>query len=352
MGHVHHRIFYVYTYNHRSVFHPKENAIIQRIQSSTSHSQCHLTYCPEKPLPLELFPSKFLMQKYGKLEAETSGASQFLTIWDDICGAFFGGGRRLGRLEVLVTLITVLANLGIWQWSGWPIRIDIIGMEIIQGWAADRCFSIVTFSGGKKDRRMLKNFCSEIPRKKSYQVPRIPTQLACKVTIWKNGRQIHHFETALQVVGALVAPKDLIFRLFLDSSFNKNSRKPSNMIHLGGANFFLAPEAPKKPTCSPQSILSIHPIAPLAWEKDPLRPKRKLRKFCLEMTPSWNPIRSWFLSRIWPLDGWRFFGRKAKNNWPTEAFYIRNSPTHLINILKLHWIGKQFDMECTNSKVR
>ena len=137
MGHVHHRIFYVYTYNHRSVFHPKENAIIQRIQSSTSHSQCHLTYCPEKPLPLEsleLFPSKFLMQKYGKLETETSGASQFLTIWDDICGAFFGGGRRLGRLEVLVTLITVLE--GIWESGNEAAeksRIDIIGMEIIQG---------------------------------------------------------------------------------------------------------------------------------------------------------------------------------------------------------------------------
>lgn len=140
MGHVHHRIFYVYTYNHRSVFHPKENTIIQRIQSSTSHYQCHLTYCPEKPLPLEsleLFPSKFLMQKYGKLETETSGASQFLTIWDDICGAFFGGGRRLGRLEVLVTLITVLwrilGNLANMK----PLKKSRIdwkkGMEIIQG---------------------------------------------------------------------------------------------------------------------------------------------------------------------------------------------------------------------------
>lgn len=195
-------------------------------------------------------------------------------------------------------------------------------------------------------------FVVRYQEKNPTKFPESQHNLPAKSPSEKNGRQIHHFETALQVVGALVAPKDLIFRLFLDSSFNKNSRKPSNMIHLGGANFFLAPEAPKKPTCSPQSILSIHPIAPLAWEKDPLRPKRKLRKFCLEMTPSWNPIRSWFLSRIWPLDGWRFFGRKAKNNWPTEAFYIRNSPTHLINILKLHWIGKQFDMECTNSKVR
>ena len=88
------------------------------------------------------------------------------------------------------------------------------GMEIIQGRAADRCFGNRDFLCWKRRMpRMLKKFCSEIPR----TIPtssRIPTQLAF-VTIWKNGRQKITKWNRSSGGGALVAPKDLFFRLFL-----------------------------------------------------------------------------------------------------------------------------------------
>lgn len=71
---------------------------------------------------------------------------------------------------------------------------------------------------GKKDAEDApRKFCSEIQWKKFLPSFRIPTQLAV-ATIWKNCRQkirklswTSRNETALQVGGALVAPKDLIF---------------------------------------------------------------------------------------------------------------------------------------------
>lgn len=118
------------------------------------------------------------------------------------------------------------------------------------------------------------------------------------------------------------------------------------MIHVRGAIFFLLLKLQKKQQHALHKVSSPStPLPLLPGKKTPWGPKGnsgssawKWRHLEIRYDPG-------FCERIRAI-GWMkiFLDEKQKKHQLTNWSF----PTNLINILKLHWIGKHFDMECTN----
>lgn len=203
------------------------------------------------------------------------------------------------------------------------------GMEIYPGLSCwNRCFGNRDFLWWKNvEKRMPRMadrmFCSEIPWKKILPSFRIPTQLEkirkafMKITKWNrslfrwwcpSSSQRSHFQT-------IPAPH--------------LTKTPENLKHdpCKGGNFFLLLKPKKKPTCSPQSTLSIHPLPLLPGKKTPWGPKgnsgssawkwRHLEirydpGFATDMATGWMEI-FWTNSKKKQLTNWSFLYKKQSN---------------------------------------